>query len=149
LIAVAAMLAVAGCRNADVVTNAYSTLEEARAAGAIAPDRMPDRLPSGSHDLREARDLDTRRRWGLFSFPSEQKDQLMAMLDAREIPLAGQSCDVPGRIEWWPVLLRGSLDDGQVRATGIRAYHSASGELIFAVNWNQGRAYYWTPAKDH
>jgi len=144
----ATALAGAGCGNTDVVTNSYPTLDEARAAGAIAPGRMPDTLPSGSHDLREARDLDTQRRWGLFSFPSAQQDQLLAMLDPQEISLTGQTCDVPGRIEWWPLLLRGPLDDERIRATGIRAYKSARGDLIFAVNWNQGRGYYWTPAKN-
>jgi hypothetical protein len=134
-----------GCGNADVVTGSYATLDEARAAGAIAPGRMPDQLPSGSRDLREARDLDTQRRWGLFNFPPNQRDQLLSELDPLEISLTGQTCDVPGRIEWWPLLLRGSLDDERIRTTGIRAYKSKSGDLIFAVNWNQGRAYYWTP----
>ena len=142
----AAAIVLGGCGNADVVTSSYPTLAEARAAGAFAPGRMPDKLPTGSHDLREARDLDTQRRWGLFSFPSDQREQLAAMLDAQEIALTGQTCDAPGRIEWWPLLLRGSLDDERIRATGIRAYRSKSGDLIFAVNWNQGRGYYWTPA---
>jgi len=146
-IVISATLGVLSCRNVDVVTSSYATLDEARAAGAIAPGRMPDKLPSGSHDLREARDLDTQRRWGLFSFPSDQRDQLLALLRPEEIALTNQTCDVPARIEWWPVLLRGNLDDERIRATGIRAYKSKSGELIFAVNWNQGRGYYWTPGR--
>jgi len=141
----ATAVGLAACGNADVVTNSYPTLADAKAAGALAPGRMPDRLPAGSHDLREARDLDTQRRWGLFSFPSDQRDQLAAILEPEEMSLTGQNCDVPGRIEWWPMLLRGSLDDERIRATGIRAYRSKGRELIFAVNWNQGRGYYWTP----
>jgi hypothetical protein len=144
-IVIAATSGVLSCRNVDVVTSSYATFDEARAAGAMAPGRMPDKLPSGSHDLREARDLDTQRRWGLFSFPSDQRDQLLALLAPEEIGLTGQTCDVPARIEWWPVLLRGSLDDERIRATGLRAYRSKGGDLIFAVNWNQGRGYYWTP----
>jgi hypothetical protein len=35
------------------------------------------------------------------------------------------------------------LDDEQVRATGARAYPARAGELIFVVNWRQGRAFYW------
>ena len=141
-----AALTIVACSNVDVVTASYATLEEARASGAITPGRMPDRLPTGSHDLREARDLDTQRRWGLFSFPVDQRDQLNALLEPEEISLTGETCDVPGRIEWWPLLLRGNLDDERIRATGLHAYKAASGDLIFAVNWNQGRGYYWTPA---
>jgi hypothetical protein len=51
--------------------------------------------------------------------------------------------DVPGRIEWWPVQLRGRLDEERIRATGLRAYHSTDRALVFLVNWSQGRAYYW------
>ena len=146
-IVIAATLGILSCRNVDVVTGSYATLDEARTAGAIAPGRMPENLPSGSHDLREARDLDTQRRWGLFSFPSDQRDQLLELLRPEEIALTGQTCAVPARIEWWPVLLRGNLDDERIRATGIRAYKSKTGDLIFAVNWNQGRGYYWTAGK--
>jgi hypothetical protein len=54
--------------------------------------------------------------------------------------------DVPARIEWWPVLLRGTFDErraSDATTTGLQAY-TASG-VVFAVNWNQRRAYYWTP----
>ena len=50
--------------------------------------------------------------------------------------------DIPGRIEWWPVILRGTLDAERIQATGLRAYRARSGGLVFAVNWKQGRAYY-------
>jgi hypothetical protein len=43
------------------------------------------------------------------------------------------------------VILRGTLDGERIRATQLRAYRAREGNLIFAVNWNQGRAYFWTP----
>jgi hypothetical protein len=45
------------------------------------------------------------------------------------------------------VLLRGRIDDERVAATGIKAYRSASADLVFLVNWQQGRAYYWSSAE--
>jgi hypothetical protein len=52
--------------------------------------------------------------------------------------------DAPARIEWWPVLLRGALNAESIAATGLRAHESVDGRLIFLVNWNQCRAYYWS-----
>ena len=61
-----------------------------------------------------------------------------------EISFEGVGTDAPPRIEWWPVLLRGSLDPVRLTATGLKAYAMPGDELIVAVNWNQRRAYYWS-----
>ena len=134
----------ASCRNVDVVTNSYATVAEARQAGAFDRGWMPQGLPAGAHDIREAHDLDSNRQWGLFSFPATEKSAMDTLLRPEEVPLDTLSCDVPGRIEWWPVLLRGRLDAERVRATGLRAYRAREQSLIVVVNWSQGRAYYWT-----
>lgn len=135
---------VSGCRDVDVITESYATLAEATAARAIERGWIPHGLPPGSYEIREAHDLDSNRRWGVFNFPSNEAEQLRAALDG-ELSLAGHTCNPPRRIEWWPVLLRERLDAGRITATGLRAYQAREGSLIFAVNWNQGRAYYWTP----
>jgi hypothetical protein len=137
------LLANAACRNLDVVTASYATLDEARRAGAIERGWVPDGLPPGTHEIREAHDLDSSRRWGLFSFPPSQADDLRRILSSDEMSLEGARIDIPGRIEWWPVLLRGGMKWDQVRATGLKAYRSRAGDLLFLVNWQQGRAYYW------
>jgi hypothetical protein len=138
-------LASAGCSDLDVVTASYNTLADARAAGALASGRLPDGLPPGATDLREAFNTDSNRRWGLFNFPVGEAAHLKARLGRDEISVAGATCDPPRRIEWWPVLLRGRLDAEGVAAAGLQAYRSADGELIVLVNWKQGRAYYWRP----
>jgi len=79
----------------------------------------------------------------LFNFPPQDAGALRAMLHADETTLAGVECDIPGRIEWWPVLLRGSVNAEQAKAAGLQSYRSRQGRLIVVVNWNQGRAYYW------
>ena len=132
----------AGCRDLDVMTGSYATLQEAAAEGAIDRGWVPRGLPPGTREIREAHDLDSNRRWGLFDFPPAEADTLRALLGP-ELSLAGQTCYPPRRIEWWPRLLRERLDHEQIRSTGLRAYPAREGGLIFAINWNQGRAYYW------
>jgi hypothetical protein len=133
----------AACSGINSQTNSFATLAEARQASAIAAGRIPDGLPPGSHDLREAHVPGTGRRWGIVNFPEAEAAALRALLTPDEIQLDGQRSDAPARIEWWPVVLRGSLSGERIAATGLRSYKSKDGQLIFAVNWTQGRAYYW------
>ena len=128
-----------GCRNTDVVTESYATLAEARASGGDIPAGVPE----GAHDIRTASDTRSRRRWGLFNFLAADADGLRAMLQADEMSLAGVDCDIPARIEWWPVLLRGRVNAEQAKAAGLQSYRSRQGDLVVVVNWKQGRAYYW------
>jgi hypothetical protein len=140
----AALLAAlsAGCGD-DVVTESYATRAEAEQAGAVARGWVPAGIPRSAEGLREAHDLDTNRRWGLFDFNPSEGATLQAMLRPGEISIQGQRCGIPARIEWWPVLLRGALDDETLKAAGLQAYRSTDGKLIVIVNWAQGRAYYW------
>jgi hypothetical protein len=133
----------AGCRDVDVVTEAYATLAEAQSAGAVDRGWLPRGLPPGTRELRLAHDLDSHRRWGLFEFPPDEGDALRALLGT-EISFDGLTCNPPRRIEWWPRLLRERLDGEQIKATGLRGYAAKEGDLIFGVNWAQGRAYYWS-----
>ena len=132
-----------GCSDLDVVTNTYSTLADARAAGAIEHGWLPAWVPAGAHDIREAHDEGgSRRRWGLFSFAVDDAAFLRERLGA-EAGFEGLKVDAPPRIEWWPVALRGSLNAESLASTGLRSYRVPDG-LAVGVNWNQRRAYYWT-----
>ena len=132
-----------GCSNTGVITEAYATLAEAQAAGAVDRGWLPRGLPPGARELRVAHDENSPRRWGLYDFPPDQGDALRPLLGA-EISFDGLSCNPPRRIEWWPVLLRTELDGERLKATGLRAYAARDGDLIHAVNWAQGRGYYWS-----
>lgn len=137
--------AAAGCGDFDVVTNTFATLAEAQAAGAVQRGWVPELLPAGAHDIREAHDEGgTKRRWGLFSFKPADDESLRQRLGA-EMSLAGIAAEAPPRIEWWPILLRGQLDGEQVAAVGLKGYQVTGDQLVAAVNWNQRRAYYWSP----
>jgi hypothetical protein len=134
---------VTACAGVKAQTNSYATLAEARQAGAIANGWIPEGLPTSSHDIREGHVPGTSQRWGLFEYPHEEEDMLRVLLEPQEIAADGLPCDVPARIEWWPKVLRGPLDGSRIAATGARVYRAKEGGLLFAVNWNQGRAYYW------
>jgi hypothetical protein len=138
------VLLVVGCSGINSQTNSYATLTEARQAGAIAKGWIPDGLPSGAHDIREGHVPGTSEHWGLFEFPHDEEAMLRALLEAKEMPADGLVCDVPARIEWWPLMLRGPLNGSRLASTGTRVYRATAGNLLCAVNWRQGRAYYWS-----
>ena len=137
------MLSVPACGNVDVVTDAYGTLAEAQRAGAVERGWLPKGLPPGTRELRVAHDLDSNRRWGLFDFPQEEGEALRGLVGP-ELSFDGLTCTPPRRIEWWPMLLRNQLDAARIQATGLRGYTVKDSDLILAINWAQGRAYYWT-----
>lgn len=134
---------VAGCAGPSVHTATYASFAEARAAGAVDKGFVPSILPPEAYELRAAYAIDGPERWGLFNFRETDVDALRSILQPDETAFAGVEMEIPGRIEWWPVILRGKLDAERIQATGLRAYPVRSGGLTIAVNWKQGRAYYW------
>ena len=144
LASVFVVLLLAACAGIQSQTNSFATLSEARQAGAIANGWIPEGLPPGSHDIREGHVPGTSQRWGLFEFPNTEASMLRALIEPQEIPADGVGSDIPARIEWWPVMLRGPLDGPRLAATGTHVYRAKTGGLMFAVNWNQARAYYWS-----
>ena len=81
------------CSGINAQTNSFATLAEARQAGAIAKGWMPEGLPAGSHDIREAHVPGTPERWGIIDFPQTEDAALRALLQPDEISLDGQQCD--------------------------------------------------------
>ena len=140
--AVTGLIMASACTGLNTKTATFATLAEA--APAIAQGWIPKGLPSGAYELRAAYVPGGWQRWGIINFPPAAGDELRGLLQPQELSLAGMRCDVPGRIEWWPVQLRHQLDSERITATGAKAYRARDPNLIFVVNWTQGRAYYWT-----
>ena len=138
-----ALMLLAGC-SSSVNTATYASFTEARAAGAVEKGLVPQTLPEGAYELRAAYAVNGPERWGLFNFRETDAEALRRVLQPEEMSFTGTEMDIPGRIEWWPVILRGTLDAERIQATGLRAHRARSGPLVFAVNWKQGRAYYWS-----
>ena len=136
------VLALAACTGVNARTTSFASLAEAQEA--IANGWLPSGLPASSYEIRVAYVPDGWQRWGIINFPAADAAQLRAILQPEELSLAGVRCQVPGRIEWWPVQLRQDLDADRIAATGAKAHRARTGNLIFVVNWTQGRAYYWT-----
>jgi hypothetical protein len=130
---------VCGCSDLRVKVGIYANVDEARTAGAIANGWVPDNLPAGTSDLREGH-LPDGRHWGAFTFPPADAAPLRALIGS-EIPSGTLECEPPGRLEFWPRVLLSPVDVEKVRSTGFRVYRG--GERTYAINWGQGRAYYW------
>ncbi|HEX5475527.1 MAG TPA: hypothetical protein VFX12_12780 [Vicinamibacterales bacterium] len=140
--AIALVLACAtGCSDLRVQIGIYATMQEARSEGAVKNGWVPDGLPAESTDLREGHTSDGR--WGTFSFPPAKSDAVKALVDSSEMQANPPACDPPGRLEFWPRLLRTPIDLAQLHATGFHLYRSRDGAFHYAVNWLQGKGYYW------
>lgn len=138
--AVLLAIVVAGCGDLRVKIGVFDNVDEARAAGAVAAGWVPDTLPKSASDIREGH-LPDGRYWGVFSFPKADEAAVRAMA-GEEITGGTLTCDPPGRLDWWPRLVRTPVNVEQVRTTGFKLYRGADGRT-YVVNWGQGRAYYW------
>jgi len=144
MVGVAAVSLMVACGYTDAITNAYATRAEAEEAGAMDSGWVPRGVPPSGHDLREAHNPDTHRRWGLFSFAPSDGDVLRASLEPEEISLAGVRSEPPARIEWWPLLFRRDPRPEDLKVASLKAYRAKDEPFVVVVNWNQGRAYYWS-----
>jgi len=136
-------LLAAGCSGIQMQNGIYQTLDEAREAGAIERGWVPKGLPVSASDIREGHLADGHI-WGTFSFEARDRVAVESLVGA-EITSGPVECDPPGRLEWWPLILRSPIDLAHVNQTGLRLYHGADRHLTFAINWGQGRGYYWAP----
>ena len=134
------LLVLAACGDLRVKIGVYASVDEARKGGAIAGGWVPDGLPAGASDLREGH-LPDGRHWGAFSFPGTDAAPVRALLGS-EMTSGTLTCEPPGRLEFWPRVLLSRVDVERVRTTGFRVYKGLDAR-IYAINWGQGRAYYW------
>jgi hypothetical protein len=91
--AILAALVAVSCRNVDVVTASYATLAEARAADVMAKGYLPDGLPPGARDIREAHTAVAPPLGDLQL--SARRGHLAALLEPSELSLEGQSATCP------------------------------------------------------
>jgi hypothetical protein len=132
---------VVACDDLRVKEGVYTNMAEARADGAVSAGRVPGALPADAADLRVGYVPDGRH-WGVFTFKAADVAAVRALIGA-EITAAPPSCDPPGRLEWWPKLVRSPIDVARVNSTGFHLYGARTPGLVFVINWGQGRAYYF------
>ena len=111
----------------------------------VARGDIPAGVPEGAHDIRTARDPDSRRHWGLFNFRRRRmRTRCARCCRPGEASLAGVECDIPAASSGGRILLRGSIDAEHAKAAGLAVVPVArAATCIVVVNWKQGRAYYW------
>jgi hypothetical protein len=141
LTALIVLMVLGACSDLRVKEGIYSTVDEAKTAGAIQAGWVPAGLPPSAADLREGH-LPDGRHWGVFTFPARDADAVRALV-GDELTSGSLTCDPPGRLEWWPRILQTPIDINGVRSTGFRLYRERAGQGSYAINWGQGRAYYW------
>jgi hypothetical protein len=135
------LMVLSGCAGSplSVKVGVYNSAAEARSAGAIGSGWVPEGLPGAATDLREGHMPDGRH-WGVFAFQPADEPAVRALVQT-EITSGTVNCDPPGRLEFWPRVLHSPVDVEKVRSTGFRLY--SGGGRTYAINWGQGRAYYW------
>jgi hypothetical protein len=138
--AVLLALLLAACGDLRVKMAVFNSADEARQAGAIGAGWVPDGIPAAATDLR-AGYLPDGRQWGVFAFRSAEEAEVRR-LTADEITSGTLQCEPPGRLEFWPRVLLTPVDVARVQTTGFRLYRGHDART-YAVNWGQGRAYYW------
>jgi hypothetical protein len=135
------LLVLPACADLRVKEGVYNTLADARTAGAVADGWVPDGLPASAADFREGH-LPDGRHWGVFTFATADGDAVRALVGS-EMTAGTVTCSPPRRLVWWPQLIHSPVDVERVRSTGFRLYTQPASGLTFAINWGQGRAYYW------
>lgn len=143
-VAAAFALALGACSGVRSESDVFATLQEARAAGAIDHGWVPAGLPETTTDLRDAH-VPSGDHWGLFSFPPSDAAPLRALV-GEEITTSPPPCNPPGRFEWWPRMLRTPINLDAAHETGLHLYVSRDQRRTFAVNWQQGKGFYWSQA---
>jgi len=120
VLAVLAVLVVPGCSDLRVKQGIYTSLEDAKASGAVQAGWVPAALPANAADLREGH-LPDGLQWGVFTFTPTDAEAVRALVGP-EITATPPACDPPGRLEWWPQLLNTPIDLERVKSTGFRLY---------------------------
>jgi len=142
LLATLALVLAGACSSSPlgVKEGVYNNVADARQSGAIASGWIPEGVPPGAADLREGH-LPDGRHWGVFSFKPAEETGVRALIGS-EIAGGTLTCEPPRRLEWWPRVMWSRFDVDTVRSTGFHLYNAPGGRT-FAINWGQGRAYYW------
>jgi len=146
VLAVVLIVAERACTVYETPVEEYSSLAEARAAGAIERGWIPDFLPPNATHLREVHEIDSIERWLAFMAPLPELRAMASKLaplsyeDARRTAV-GRSWVVGG--DWPPELSKRFWHTP--RSTSLLSYHVNKAErYCIAIEWRTGRAWGWS-----
>jgi len=144
-------LLVAGCLTlgacSDRLSSDYATFDQAREQGGVGRGWIPEYLPPSSVEIREVHDLDTNEMWCTFEFAREE----VATLHSRLKPVSaaqvtGLTIRSPGKGDWWPDCLLGSLTTESLARWDRLLYDEGRPLLFFFIDLKGGRGFCHGPA---
>ncbi|HXF14761.1 MAG TPA: hypothetical protein VN517_16515 [Terriglobales bacterium] len=151
--AVTALLCLAcsmiGCHG-DRRESFYSSLADAKKAGAVDRGWIPDFLPESSRNVHELHTVSSPTTWCAFEFDPTDSAILRKSLkaDAETISRV-RSVPNPDKF-WWPVVFTGNIESDKVRDAGFDLYAlvepetlSSNEVLLFAINWDKGSGFFY------
>lgn len=133
----------------------YPSLAAADKDGAITRGWIPDDLlPTHSRDIHEIHELSPSTEWCAFEFPAADSDSLEKSLQSVDVlPPAVRRVPNPG-VSWWPPVLTGTLDTEAIHKAGLHLYaierpatSVTSDVLLFAIDWEKGRGFFYRTHK--
>jgi len=129
----------------------YATRAEAEKHGEFARGWLPDFLPPSSRNIQMAYDLSPSESWCAFEFDRQESEQLRTALESKA---ANRGVPLPTvrdpDVEWWPEVLKGNLDETQLRESGLATFSyteqlapAVTSTTVFFVDWKSERAYFY------
>ena len=133
----------------------YPSMTEAAKDGAINRGWIPDDLlPHTSHAIHEAHDLSPSTEWCAFEFAPADAQYLRKNLKRVDVPPPFIRHVPNPHVSWWPSMLKGNLDTERIHSAGFDLYvierpaNSVTTEiLLFAINWSEGRGFFYLTPK--
>jgi hypothetical protein len=129
----------------------YPSLADADKAGAITHGWIPDDLlPGSSRAIREVHDISPSTEWCAFEFlPADSQGLRKNLKSVDALPPSVRHVPSPG-VSWWPAVLKGNLDVGEIHRAGFDLYVVVRPEtsvttevLLFAIDWAKGRVFFY------
>jgi hypothetical protein len=133
----------------------YASLADVRKAEASAQSWIPDDiLPASSRTIHVVGELSPSKEWCAFEFlPADSQRLLINLKNVDTLPPAVKHIPSP-HVSWWPSVLTGNLDIEKIRKAGFQLYvverpaTSVTTEiLLFAIDWPQGRGFFYSTGK--
>ena len=136
-----------GCRG-NRFESFYPTLGDAVKDQADERLWIPTFLPESSRNIHLLGELSPSREWCAFEFlPGDSKKLERSLKLVESLPPSMKHVPRLNR-PWWPLFLEGDIDQTKLEGEGFHLYsaQSAMDREIFAIDWEKGRGYIYSPA---
>lgn len=119
-------------------------------AGETTRGWIPEFLPKSSRSIRLVEELSPSKEWCAFDFVPAGSQSFREALTKAQPPAPVRHVPSPG-VSWWPAILTGDLDVNSIHNAGLDLYvvvrpatSVSNGFILFAINWHDGRAFFYS-----